>query len=172
MKYILLIAAIILFSCSRDNTGLNTLTGEPEISFNADSKHYEHKGEETLANPGNGVWGVKLLGTPNLTSNFYILSGITDQANNIFLFISTLADTLKTIKYHITSGFGGSGMLADNQIMGLISNDDFLDITITNYKNGVVSGVFNGKHTKMISDTVFVPVTITNGVIKNVKIRY
>lgn len=163
MKIVLiLLVPVLLFSCSRGNTGL-TLTGnDPEISFDISGMHQSNKGQL-------GATAVKVS-----AANFFYMfngsSGSTSNQNLIFFSVST--DSLKLMTYHLT----GNGAVAtvNNIGYGYLMPGDFLDVTITEYKNGTVSGTFSGNLSKIVSSNpaVFQPATLTNGVIKNVRIRY
>ena len=101
MKYLFLLT-VILFSCSKDNTPIQT---KSEISFDMEGKHYEHTGDPTTANP-YGVQAARHLGNVPV-DNYYSIHGITNSSTYwIDIFIPPPNDTLKTLTY---LAMGGSG---------------------------------------------------------------
>lgn len=163
MKYILLFT-VFIYSCSTNNSGLTT--GDSEISFDLNGHHYSFKGEPTLSNQV-GAWSTKLLGISPIP-NIYTFAGYLDQPNNMFIQISTGQDTLKPITYRVDDAGGPiyPAFRLNNTLYGVANgtgSNDFLTLTINSYQNGVVNASFAGK----VSGTA-----LTNGSIKNVKIRY
>lgn len=159
-----LLFSVIILSCSTNNNGLTT--GDPEISFDLNSHHYVFKGDPTISNQ-TGAWSTKLLGISPIP-NIYTFAGFVDQPNNMFIQISTGQDTLKPITYRVDDA-GGTiypAFRLNNVLYGVANgtgSNDFLTLTINTYQNGVVNASFAGK----VSGTA-----LTNGAIKNVKIRY
>ncbi len=175
MKAILvLIFSLVLFSCSRDNDlpTPNTTDADREISFMIDGTNKSYKGQQTTLNGGVGVHGFRMLGTPGFTSTVYGFNGNNGVENSILINILTGNDTLKLMNYRVTTGLHMIRVAGQNyQTLG---PGDFIDINITTYSNGEVSGTFGGKISKMTNNgsTPGQSVNVTNGVIKNVKIVY
>lgn len=174
----LLMCLLLFASCSRDSNSMN-VSGDPEISFDIDGVHYEHKGQATTANGGIGVSGVKIWGVQNVTQTVYEFVGTKDQLNSVQMMIGTGSDTLKQQEYK--QSYVGSPptivsliLRADNKIYGLMQNGDFIDVKIDSYKGGVVSGLFSGHLTRTVSlnPLVVESATLTNGKIQNVTINY
>lgn len=163
MKYILLLT-IFIYSCSTNNSGITN--GDPEISFDLNSQHYIFKGEPTISNQ-IGAWSTKLLGIAPVP-NIYSFVGYTDQPNNILIQITTGQDTLKPITYRIDNT-GGTIYAAFrlNNVLYSVTNsagtNNFMTLSINSYQNGVVNASFAG---------TLSGATLTNGSIKNIKIRY
>ncbi len=172
-----IIIFLTFFSCSK-NSDINT-NSDPEISFDIDSVHYESKGQATGS--GYGVDGFKVPGVTGVSDTYYIFSGVTNQANSISLKVLTPNDTLKVTNYHYVFNSSSADphiatiiIKTSNLMYNMISDGDFADITITNYQNRVVNGSFNGQVTRIVSTNPLVikTYTVTNGLMKNVRIRY
>ena len=143
--------------------------------------HYDYKGQATTTGSGYGVDGVKVPGITNQSDTYYTFSGTTDQANSVSLKIVTPNDTLKPINYHYVFNSSSTGtrivtinIKASTLVYNMMSDGDFADITITNYQKGVVNANFNGQVTRLVSINPLVIKTfaITNGLMKNVRMRY
>lgn len=171
MKYLLIIIlSATLFSCTQDPSIMATGSGEPEISFDINGTHYAHIGAQTVANGGIGIYAVKVAGVPGATNTIYSFTGGTNIGNIIQIIIGTPNDTLKTTTYHLS----GATIKANNENYVFTGSGNYLDVVITGYQIGTVNGTFSGSLSKLISANPYVtqPATLTNGVIKNVSIRY
>jgi len=178
---LLFVICLSFFACSRKDSDVNVTNAgnEPRIAFDIDSFSHEYTGQFTMAS-GSGVDGSKVAATPS-SDTYYTISGSTNAANTITLKIITPNDTLKPINYHYV--FSSSSpdpriatmsIVANNQMYRMITDGNFADITITSYQNGMIDGNFTGQVSRMISVSPLVikNYSITNGVFKNVKIRY
>lgn len=152
------ILLFVLLSCSRGNDGSNPQ--EPEISFDINGVHFVHTGYQSGANGGVGIFALKSAGAS------YNFAGYTNAGNFIQLTISTPGDTLKCKSYSNPDVFisikAGNDVYLFSQATGA---------TVTSYQNGVVNGTFSGSAVKIVGATT-VPVTFSNGAVKNVRINY
>lgn len=170
MKTITVLTAltVIFFSCSRDNGELSTNT-DAEISFDFKGTHYNFKGN-AIATAGTGTYAEKRFDGGGL-GFYYTFWGMTNSANDILILIPT--DSLKTITYHHVHQ-DGDALTLNGKPYSVLTNDDYLDITITGYNNQIVNGSFGGKISTIINMSPFTTQqeTITNGQIKNLKMHY
>lgn len=158
MRYLFI---LLLFACSPDR---DLRQGEPEISFDLNGTHYSHTGEPGLA---GGAWSTKIYPT-SVSSGSYIFVGMTNQINEIQFIVHT--DSLKAINYTLKQGFG----ILVNGVVNTTLNNDSLILNISSYRDGIVNGTFSGKITEAVSQTPLVtrPATVTNGKIKDVRVRF
>lgn len=157
MRYTLILFITILFSCSRDQS---ILSDSPEISFDINGVHYSYIGFPDAS-------AAKLTGVPGVSNTVYGFTGYENQSNTIMLALVT--DSLKTIGYHFAPSVE-SVIKASNQVYSF----DLLDVVVTGYSGGTVNGTFSGNLSKLVSISPLVtqPATLTNGVIKNVRVIY
>lgn len=154
----------VLFSCSRD---VQRLSDGSEISFDINGSHQEYKGGQTYENGGIGTLATKIqIGQ----SIMYSFSGTKDNANIFQTIIqTTIPDTLKTINYHLISGLA---LKVNNSTYGIIGASDYLNISINNYREGKINATFSGIVSKVINTSTTEPATITNGIMKDISIKY
>lgn len=165
MKYIIFfLLPIITMSCSRDPVSPNG--GAQEISFDLNGKHYSFSGDYNGTN--TGVSGVKYPGDLIIKA-YYGFFGFNNVSNNINMQI--ISDSLKAQTYSGSSFVIVPSIKAENA--SYIVNSDF-SVIINSYNNGTVNGTFSGTALKIISITPYVTesATITNGVIKNIRIKF
>lgn len=160
MRYLFILAILSLLSCSPDR---DLRQGEPEISFDLNGTHYAHTGEPGLG--GAGAWSAKIHPT-SVSSGSYVFVGMTNQINEIQFIVHT--DSLKAINYTLKQGFG----ILVNGVVNTTLNNDSLILHIDSYRDGIVNGTFSGKITEAVSQTVLRPATVTNGKIKDVRVRF
>lgn len=170
MKIKWMVVFLFLFSCSRDNSSLNT-QGEPEISFDLDGSHYAFIGEQSTSNGGKGVFAIKMKGVPGGIATYYSLAGNSGPSNQIQLII--ISDSLKTMSYRLEQGTG-SGIIINQSGYSLLDSADYLDVSVSSYSGSIVNGSFSGKltHVLSLSPLTTQSATVTNGKIKNVTINY
>lgn len=166
MRYLFILAILSLLSCSPDR---DLRQGEPEISFDLNGTHYAHTGVPDIG--GYGASAVKAPGNLVFVT-YYSFTGYTNLQNIAVIIIPTPNDTLKTIRYRITEGMGFA-IDADNKTHGIFGSD-YVDIDITGYRDGVVNGSFNGVLSEIVSinPPVTRPALLTNGKIKDVRVRF
>lgn len=153
-----------IISCNQNNSGI--AGGDPEISFDLGASHHTYVGAQTTANP-IGVYAIKQKAIPGVFNAYYSFAGMSNPNSQIILLIAT--DSLKVQTYHTTTGTG-SQIITTGGGYTFLNSTDFLDITISSYQNGIVNGTFSGKLTN--SSNTSQQTTVTNGQIKNVKLRY
>lgn len=168
MKYLFIFFIVLAFSCSQPNVTQNP-TGEPEISFTVNGVNYSYKGDQTLS--GVGVFATRIIGSGGVNT-VYSFSGYKNTGNLCqFIIITTPPDTLKTQSYRCSFG-SGSNLKIDNYVHSFIGSSNYLDFMITGYQNGTVNATFSGVMTKIVNATQTESVTVTNGSIKNVALKY
>ena len=89
---------------------------------------------------------MKYKGIEGGIKTFYTFTGSSGIDNSIFLYIimPDVNDTLKITTYHLIQG--SPCFISINQApYAFIDASDYLDVTITNYSNGIVDGNFSGK---------------------------
>jgi len=178
MKKILsLILCIALFSCKKNN-------GDPGPPVDAGSISYKVNGTlitmDNKNNPsGEGAIFAKQL-APLLPQTRYQLNAQKGSGN--LLGFTILSDSLHETNYHYDSSIIGNNFvlytfnLAFNGQPGVIFfKGDKLDITISSYKNGSITGTFSGNLTPIagaVDYNLRGTLSITEGVINNVPVTY
>ncbi|MEO8853525.1 MAG: hypothetical protein ABI359_07080 [Ginsengibacter sp.] len=157
-----LLICITVVSCNKN---------KPDSNSNVNGS-IEYKINGTLFSFSNGLVK-KVTGTPGAISTFYLIQGFQGN-NSANIFIYTHSDTLKQQSYHLEYGSLPS-FTQDSKVYTVLDTPDyFIDVLITSYKNGFVSGTFNGKVTHIISvnPSKVEDAAITDGKFNNLKVFY
>lgn len=178
-KIALLFTSVVLlfaFSCKKENGSSLDSTGS--IGYKVNGKSYSMS-NVNLSN-GEGVAFSKQL-KGNLISETRYLFNAQKGSNNVILF-SIVTDSLKSEKFHYDSASTQQDVLlflasimADGQQSMLLYGTDYLDIDISSYKNGHVSGSFSGKFTPLANGVDYNnrgTVDISEGKLNNVPVIY
>lgn len=145
MKWVIIL--LFFTSCVNKN--------QSEISFDINGKHLSYKIDARCT---------KVARTTENTAHyqFYATSGRNNDRFQLVL----INDSLRPDEYRLQPAQGG--IVENDQMYGFFDKEDYLNLTITNYKGGVIDGVFYGS----LSKTEGEPAEITNGKITNVKVKY
>jgi hypothetical protein len=130
-------------------------------------------GYNSFANTGTGVYCTKQLKSVDVPTTRYILTGQLTQKKTIQLVIET--DSLVSGSYNASVGTGMTLAKIDTVEYSGIRAEDVLTVNITRNATGILEGAFSGKLSFIKNDnhaSAFEEGVITNGVFKNVSIRY
>lgn len=173
MKYILPIIAIIFFSCKKDPSTPSGTNASGSIEFKVNGGAMVMDNVDLLT--GQYVLFYKQL--QGIAPKTRYLLNAQKGANNILGF-TIVTDSLQKTNYHYAGALNlGESFALDynGQISGILSQGDYLDINITDYRNGRISGNFTAVFTPTsIPPGVGQPgsVKVTEGKINNVQVIY
>lgn len=180
-KLLTLLVCITFFSCTRDSPDTqNRPTESPEISFDVNGIHYVYSGQAKTINSEVGVYAYKkiydpYLREPDASRPHYNFVGYKDIRNSVGIYIVNV-DSLKTTTYSYNSQqccIVTIRVEIENKGYSSIGVNDHFDLEITGYEKGIVNGKFSGTAVSDGSPSLNIPpITITNGVLKNVKLVY
>lgn len=164
MKKHILIACLFLLSCSKDPTTNPAITTGGNISYKLNGVSYGFANGKIL----------KITGTPGATSTSYFIQGFDISYNSVDIFLFTQTDTLREKLYHLIFGSSPGFSVASKAYTVLDTPNYFVDVTVSSYKSGSVSGTFNGKvtHIVSVSPEVLEDAEITEGKFEKLKVEY
>jgi hypothetical protein len=160
---IMLVLPIIVFSCSKGNDQpVNPIGGNIAYKLNGTTYSFS-----------NGLIK-KVAGTPGATSTTYLIQGFDNSNNSANIFIATHSDTLRDQLYHLVYG-SEPDFTSNNKAYTVLDTPDyFVDVTISSYTGGKVSGTITGKvmHIVSVNPQVVEDAEITEGHFENLPVEY
>ena len=153
-----------LACCKKNSDASKNSRLDSELSFDIDGRNIKYSGETNSLSPGVGITKIN---TANPAASSYVLQGNKDSIN--FIIIQLLTDSLTTKNYELAQGVTAVAINGDQYMNGPI---DRLTVTITSYQNGIVSGSFNGTLAKSTGPYTYKRVTISNGILKDIRVNY
>jgi hypothetical protein len=174
----------ILFACRKDKIdNSNTTTLPPAPSANG-SMQYRVNGNLIKMENGKSANGDYVICSKQLSPSSipmtYLLSAQTGLAN--YLTFTIVTDSLHTINYHYDSAFKANNfprsIISLNyniQSASVFFSGDYMDINISSYDSGRISGTFTAKLSPFGQPLDYSrqgTLVITEGVINNVPIIY
>lgn len=157
---LLLIISISLFSCKKDQESLQA-TGNISYKINGVSYNFSNGSVK------------KITGTPGVTNTGYFMQGFDDN-NSANIIVITPSDTLKEKSYHLEYGTAPTFTVGTKGYSILDAPAYYVDVSISSYKNGYVSGTFSGKITHIVSlnPEVLEDADLTQGKFENLRVTY
>lgn len=178
MKTFLFLIMIAFVACEKDSNDPPDNNGsDATISYKVNDTLVEISGFDI--NTAQGVYANKVLaGNIIPTTSYHLWAQL---GSNNLLTLSFITDSLKTQNYHYDSSsvltnavVAFESVLFNANLSSVSRANDFVDINITSYTNGLISGNFTGRMT--LSPNVLSgpagTTNITEGKFKNVKMIY
>lgn len=177
--FTIIVFATIFLSCKKDDQNSPDSPSTPgSISYKVNGVQVTMDNKNLLS--GEGVMFAKQLEGSVVASTRYLMNA-QKGVNNLSTF-AIVTDSLKTTNYHYDSAYNNKNfglfmftVMADGNQSMLYYNSDYLDINITSYKNGRISGTFSAKTTPMKGGLNYDnkgTILITDGKLNNVPVTY
>lgn len=151
-------------SCKKSDSNEAAMILESQISFDIDGKSVVWSGEKN-AKGGLNIRGVRIKRPATENTLSYVFYANQDDSNGGQFSIYT--DSLIPKIYHQRDPSPTQFHINNNQYGGGFISE-YIDFVITSHKNGVVNGTFSGK---VLGSTGGL-VSISNGVLKDIRIFY